>query len=154
MPGEKHLIQYVPEPAGIRTAVVGWSAVGTLILLAISIGGLFGIYRMAVPRTPAPSEQTFPKPQVDTSEREEMHRLRDAQNKVLETWRWSDEQHSTVQIPIGRAMQLLAGKGDHAYDPLLPEQSAMAPPTAAAERTTIENRPAQTPNQQQPEPKP
>jgi hypothetical protein len=142
MTDKKHHIQYVPEPPGVGIAFVGWSAIGTLLLLAISIGGLVGIYRIAVPRTPAPSEKTFPQPRVDTSEREEMHRRRNSQNKELETWRWGDGQHSTIQIPIERAMQLLAAKGDHAYDPLITEQSALTiSPTAAAERATIGNEP-------------
>jgi len=141
MPGKKHLIEYVPEPPGVELTFVGWSAIAALLLLAISIGGLLGIYRAAVPSVPSPSAKSFPQPQVDTRDREEMHRLRDAQNKELETWKWSDSQHSLAQVPIERAMQLLAGKGAHAYDPLVP-QSALAPPTAAAERTTIQDAPA------------
>ena len=148
MPGKKHLIEYVPERPGVEMTFVGWSALGALLLLAVSIGGLFGIYRAAVPPIPAPSAQKFPQPQVDTREREEMHRLRDAQNRKLETWRWSDDEHSLVQIPIDRAMQLLAKKGAHAYDPLVSGQTALSPPTAAAERTTIQGTPSGTNNPQ------
>lgn len=151
MPDKKHLIEYVPEPPSVGMTFVGWSAIGALLLLAVSIGGLLGIYHAIVPPIPAPSAQTFPQPQVDTGEREEMHRLRDAQNKELETWRWSDNAHSLVQIPIGRAMQLLAKKGAHAYDPLVAEPSALSPPTAAAERATIQRAPDGA-NIPQPEP--
>lgn len=151
MPGKKHLIEYVPERPDVGLAFVGWSAFGALLLLAISIAVLFGIYRAAVPPTPALSEQKFPAPQVDTQERQEMHRLRDDQSRALETWRWSDRQHSLVQIPIERAMRLLAGKGAHAYDPLVTEQSALTRPTAAAERTTIQSAPSVA-NGSRPEP--
>jgi hypothetical protein len=137
MSHKKHLIEYVPEPPDVAMTFVGWSAVGTLLLLAISIAGLFGIYRAAVPKVPAPSVQKFPGPQVDTRERAELRRLREVQNRELESWRWSDNQHSQVQIPIERAMQLLVSKGVHAYDPLLSAPSALTSPTAAAERSTI-----------------
>jgi len=139
MSGEHHHIRYTPEPPGVRVAFVGWSALGALLLLVVAIGGLFGIYQAVVPSRTPPAPQAFPLPRVDTTESDQLRRLTDAQNKKLETWQWTDDQHSTVQVPIERAMQLLAKKGARAYEPLLSSpQAALSPPTAAAERTTIE----------------
>lgn len=137
MPGEEHHLQYVPETSSVSSAFIGWSALSALLLLGISIGGLYSIYRSTVPSTPLPSPQTFPQPRVDARENEELHRIIDAQNKKLETWGWSDTQHTLAQIPIERAMQLLATKGNDAYAPLLPAQPALSSPTSAAQRATM-----------------
>jgi hypothetical protein len=117
---------------------VGWSALGSLLLLVLAIGGLFGIYHAVVPSRTPPAPQAFPQPRVDTTESDELRRITDAQNKKLENWQWVDSQHSIVEVPIERAMQLLAKKGADAYHPLLSSpQAALSPPTAAAERATI-----------------
>jgi hypothetical protein len=139
MSGEEHHIQYVPEPPSVGMAFVGWSALGSLLLLMVAIGGLFGIFYAVVPSGTLPGPQAFPQPRVDTTEREELRRITEAQHRTLETWQWADSQHSTVQIPIGRAMQLLVKKGANAYEPLLHSpEAALSSPAAAAERTAIE----------------
>jgi hypothetical protein len=107
------------------------------LLLVISIVGLYGIYRAAVPRRPTPVHETFAQPRVDTHESEELHRRFESQKEKLESWGWSDAQHTLVQIPIERAMQLLAQKGNSAYAPLLSDQQVLSQPTAAAEQTTV-----------------
>jgi hypothetical protein len=137
--GEKHHIQYVPEPPSISTTFVVWSALGSLLLVAIVIGGFYGLYRAAVPTANYPAATKFPQPRVDTKENEELRRIRAAQQQKLETWGWSDAGHTLVKIPIERAMQLLAAKGKDAYSPLLQPQAALSPPTAAAERATIQH---------------
>jgi len=158
MSGEHHHIRYTPEPPSVGMAFVGWSALGSLLLLVLAIGGFFGIYRAVVPARSPPAPQAFPQPRVDATESDELRRIIDAQNRKLETWQWADPQHSTVQVPIERAMQLLAKKGAEAYGPLLSSpQAALSPPTAAAERTTIEqgkSAPALSDPPSQPKPEP
>jgi hypothetical protein len=138
MPADHHHIQYVPESPNVGMAFVGWSAFGALLLLSAAIGGLYEIYHHVEPPRTLPAPQEFPQPRVDTQEREDLQRINNAQLERLRTWKWSDSQHSEVQIPIERAMQLLANKGAGAYEPLLPAQAALSPPTAAAERATIQ----------------
>lgn len=139
MSGEEHRIQYVPEPPSVGMRFVGWSAVGSLLLLFVSIGVLLGFFHAVVPSEAPTAPQAFPQPRVDTTESDELRRITDVQNKKLETWQWADDQHSTVQVPIERAMQLLAKKGADAYKPLLSSpQAALSPPTAAAERAAIQ----------------
>jgi hypothetical protein len=143
MSGEEHHLRYVPEPPGVSMTFVGWSAFGALVLLAVAIGGLYGIYHAVVPSSAPSAPQAFPPPQVNTEESKLLQRLRDEQSRRLEAWGWSDSQHSLIQIPIERAMQLLAKKGDRAYAPLIPGQAALSAPTAAAERATISPKGAQ-----------
>lgn len=137
MPGDEHHLQYTPEPPSVSKAFVLWSAFSALVLLAVAIGGLYGIYRSVVPNRILPAPQGFPQPRVDTHESDELHRIVEAQSKRLETWGWADDQHTLLQIPIERAMQLLAKKGKDGYEPLLAPEAALSAPTAAAEQATI-----------------
>ncbi len=134
MSAEEH-IQYVPESSAVELRVVLWSAFAALILLAASIGGLYAIYDYAVPVKTMPLPQPFPQPRVVTHAADvaELHRLADEQNERLKTWGWANDQHTLVQIPIDRAMQLLVQKGGNAWAPLLPPQPALSSPTAGAE---------------------
>lgn len=126
MPHDGHL-RYAPEPAGVSTRGVAWAAGGSLLLLAGAIAGFSAIYHHAVPVETVPAPQVFPQPRVDTNDVEKLHDLHAAQTKQLETWRWTDDQHTVLQIPIERAMQLLAQKGASAYDPLLPTRQEKQP---------------------------
>jgi len=137
MSGEEHRIQYVPESPSVRLSFVGWTAFAALLLVFLAIFGGYGVYRAAVSPQPPPAPQAFPQPRVDTTDREELRRIQGAQSAKLEAWGWADDQHRLVQVPIERAMQLLAAKGANALDPLLPAQAALSPPTAAAEQATI-----------------
>lgn len=153
MPAEEH-IHYVPEPPAVELNVVVWSAIAALILLVGAIVGLYAVYQDAVPIKTVQAPTPFPQPRVATHAADvaELHRLAAEQSERLRKWGWANDQHTLVQIPIERAMQLLAQKGANAYAPLLPP-SALSSPTAAAERATTPNPPAatQTPA---PEPKP
>jgi hypothetical protein len=139
---ESH-VQQTPESPAVSTRGVAWSAFGALVLLAGTIGVLQAIYRSSVPVKAPPPPQKFSQPRVDTEEVEELHRTRAAQSNQLETWRWANDQHTLVQIPIERAMQLLTQKGGDAYAPLLPQQPALSSPTAGAQRVIT---PGETPN--------
>ena len=77
------------------------------------------------PDQDVPLPERFPQPQVVTDEAdiEDCAELAAAQNQRLQTWRWADDHHTLVQIPIDRAMQLLVQKGANAYAPLLPPQA-------------------------------
>jgi hypothetical protein len=119
MPHNEH-IRYVPEPAAIGTRGVVWSGLGALLLVAGAIAGLYATYTHAVPVKAPPAPRSFPQPRVDTQDTEKLQSLGAEQSKELETWRWANDQHTLAQIPIERAMQLLAQKGASAYDPLPP----------------------------------
>ncbi|MGA8497997.1 MAG: hypothetical protein WB764_21100 [Xanthobacteraceae bacterium] len=121
MSAEEH-IHYIPESPAVDSKAVLLCALGALILLAGTIAGFHEVYRRGVPVKDVPAPQAFPQPRVVTSqaEFEERQRLTAAQQKRLETWRWANDQHTVVQIPIERAMEILTQMGAAAYDPLLP----------------------------------
>lgn len=143
MPVEEH-IQYVPEPPDVNTAVILWCGAGALLLLAVAIGGLYGVYDYAVPIKTVTLPEKFPKPRVVTSEVDaaQLHRLRAEQSQRLEAWRWANDKHTLVQVPIERAMKLLVQKGSDAYAPLLPPQPALSSPTAGAQNAITPFAPA------------
>ena len=135
MPAEEH-VKYVPESPAVDMRTVTWPALAVLSLLALAIGGLYAAYHLSVPVKTPPPPQTFPNPRVTTHETEitETRRLAAEQNQRLNTWRWADDQHTLVQIPIDRAMRLLVEKGHDAWSPLLPAQPLLSSPTAGAQR--------------------
>ncbi len=126
MPHDGHL-RYTPEPASVATRGVAWSAGGALLLLGGAIAVFSAIYQHAVPVKTMPAPQAFPQPRVDTHDVEKLRQVRAAQTRQLETWRWANDQHTLLQIPIERAMQLLAQQGAAAYDPLLPPPQEKQP---------------------------
>ncbi len=135
MPAEEHL-RYAPESSAIDLRSVTWPALAVLALLALAIGGLYFVFDFGVPVKTAPPPQTFPAPRISTheSELDESRRLAAEQNRRLNTWRWADDQHTLVQVPIDRAMKLLVQKGGNAWSPLVGPQPALSSPTAGAQR--------------------
>ena len=121
MSAEEH-IHYAPESPAVDNRAVLLCALGALILLAGAIVGSTKFTgaacrsKMCRPRRPFRSRASSPAKPKPTERR----RLAAAQQDSLETWRWANDQHTLVQIPIERAMQLLVQKGAAAYDPLLP----------------------------------
>jgi hypothetical protein len=141
MPAEED-VRYVPESSAVDLRGVIWPALTVLILLALAIGGLHAVYQFGVPVKTVLPPQAFPAPRVTThaSEVAELRRLAAEQNQRLNAWRWADDQHTLVQIPIDRAMKLMVEKGGDAWSPLLPPQPALSSPTAGAQRVvTPEN---------------
>jgi hypothetical protein len=134
-------IHYVPESPAVALPVVVWSAVGSLILVGSVIIGFYALYQSAVPIKALPAPQTFPQPrlQTDAGDATERRRLAAEQTERLNVWRWANDQHTLVQVPIDRAMQLLAQKGADGYAPLLPPQPTLASPSAAAQQATTPN---------------
>lgn len=157
MSSEEH-VHNEPEPSAVSMTFVGWSALGAVLLLALAIGVFALIYNAVVPAKTMPAPETFSQPRVDTHEAEELQQIQSAQTKKLEGWGWANDQHTLVQVPIRRAMQLLTAKGDDALAPLLPPQPALASPTSAAQRAVMSGEASQdrarTSGQGPPEAKP
>jgi hypothetical protein len=127
MHADEH-IGYVPESPSVDSRIVILAAIGALLLVAFAIGLLYEIYQHSVPVKDLPRPQTFAEPRVTTSQAEvaERKRLAAEQRRRLDTWRWANAEHSLVQIPIDRAMQLLAQRGHDAWAPLLPGDPSLS----------------------------
>ncbi len=137
MPGEGH-IRYVPESPAVDYRIVILAAIASLFLVAFAVGVLYATYQRSVPIKDVPAPQAFSQPRVVPSQAEaaERARLASEQKQRLETWQWANPEHTLVQIPIERAMQILAQRGSEAWAPLLLPQTVPSSPTSAAQNAT------------------
>jgi hypothetical protein len=141
VPAETPLQESLESPeVAIRPILA--AALGAGLLLAGTISGLDMIWHRAVPVRTVPPPRSFPQPQVRTDERAQRLQLEARQRERLEAYHWADQQRAFVQIPIERAMQIIAQEGAQAYAPLEPSPQALASPTAAAQRAATPSQPA------------
>jgi hypothetical protein len=106
------------------------AAFGFLVLLAGAIGILYAIYATSgavSQKLPAP--KVFPAPRSEPDPAAELHRLFAQQRQALSSYRWLNAEHTLVAIPIDRAMDLIAQRGDKAFAPIATVASASAPQT-------------------------
>jgi len=142
-----HHGQGLPEPSDVDARHLLWLGGAALLLLSGAIFGLGAIYWREVPVKTMPPLQTFPQPRVETDDSAELQQLLERQRQELSGYRWANKQHTLLQIPIERAMQLIAQKGTQAYDPIASSPGALASPQAGAERAVT---PSSAPQGQQP----
>ncbi len=130
---ELHSDDKFQSPA-VATRPILLAALGALLLLAAAIGGLEAIYYWQVPVRHYAAPEQFPQPRVQTGQVEQRERIEAKQKSRLTGYHWVDRTQGLVQIPIERAMQLLAAEGMQAYAPVLAAAQALSSPSAGAER--------------------
>jgi hypothetical protein len=113
------------EPGGVRTWSVTAFAAGIILLLIASIIGLHAWFAGTTPADRTPSVRPFPEPQLGADPAADLNAVLATQRAALNTYRWADKDHTLIAIPIARAMQLIAARGDKAYAPI--ESAAPAP---------------------------
>ena len=88
--------------------------------------------------TPAPGEpqRLPPEPRLQADPVSDLHRMREAEDNVLQTYGWVDKNAGVVRIPVARALDLLAQRG-------LPNWGGA--PAAAATQTSAGKVPAKKP---------
>jgi len=112
-------------------------AIALLLLCIASFAAVFGLYRYfeskyggALPRATQSldldARRLPPAPQLEVTEKEDLAAQRAAENQILSTYGWVDQEHGVARIPIDRAMDLLAASH-------LPARQTLQPETAAAE---------------------
>lgn len=121
------------ESPEVHTGYVLLWAIASLTILAISIALLGAVYHWRVRVQSFPAPQHFPAPGVQAGQRTQLRALQTQQLDRLNRYQWVDRKNGLIQIPIERAMHILAGEGMQAYAPLAPAQ-ALSPPSAGAER--------------------
>lgn len=84
-------------------------------------------------------DQSFPKPVLEHSERQQFEGIVQEQDKVLASYDWVDQKNGVVRIPIDQAMELLAQRGL----PVRPEGGVAQPssPTGKPKVPTKETSP-------------
>jgi hypothetical protein len=119
-------------PPDIDARRVFFVALAILLALAASLAAMVGFYGLEAPSRTFSGPRIFPAPRVFQDQGRERHELYAAQRRRL------DE----AAVPMAKAMELIAGRGQSAYSPL-PQGEEKRPETAAApEKPSIAAPPA------------
>jgi hypothetical protein len=108
------------ERPAVREGVIAAIMAGSLVFVVLVAVGLFFFYRALAHNPTFVAVHEFPSPRLQTRS----DRLRDPeiarQQAELNQFRWIDRAHGVFQIPIERAMRLVAARGAKAYEPIDP----------------------------------
>ena len=96
----------------VRAGIAAFLLVSLLALL------LFFHFEAGDPRAGFRPAQPFPPPRLQTDPAGDLRDWQAKQEAELEGYAWVDRQHGLVRVPVARAMQIIAGRGDAAYAPL------------------------------------
>lgn len=129
------------QVSDVNAWAVGKFAIALILLAIISLAGVFALFRYFISSSggPLPSiltgeeidaRKTPPAPQLEVTEPLDLARQRAAEDKLLGTYGWIDEQNGVVRIPIDRAIDLVAQQG-------LPSRPQVPPPVSSATVPTM-----------------
>jgi hypothetical protein len=99
----------------LKWCIVGYFAL--LILAMLAMGGLF-LWMESSKAEEAPETSIFaadrilaPEPRLQVSTLDDLARLREKEEQILDSYRWVDKEAGIVGIPIDRAKELLLERG-------------------------------------------
>jgi hypothetical protein len=115
---------------------VGLFALGLALMISLVmllLVGTFWQFEASAERTdpvasPVAGDQTPPEPRLQTQPSADLAQLRHEEDQRLGSYKWIDQPQGIVQIPIDRAIDLLAERG-------LPKPPAAEPTATPQERT-------------------
>ena len=110
------------ETKDISTRVVVWFGIALVVAAAVIHAAVWGLqlhlgnlnekaYAREYPLANVGKPQEPPAPRLQTQPRQELKNMRAEEDRVLRGYGWADPQTGKVQIPIDRAMELLAAAG-------------------------------------------
>jgi hypothetical protein len=138
----EHTVHHSPNGAGheqsevsVRLIVVSLAflAVATFLVFVLVVGIFRYFYdtysteeatRLSRPVVP-------PQPRIEVAPYEQVQKLREYEDHILNTYAWVDKQGGVVRVPIDRAIDMLAAKGlpSHNYlDDILAGRKSPAAP--------------------------
>jgi hypothetical protein len=93
----------------VRDVLIGAAAIGASVLIAlVAARGLMAGFGELPPVVAGKPFARSAGPPLEVNPQEDLKRFREDENRKLEQYRLVDEQSGAVQIPIERAMALLA----------------------------------------------
>jgi hypothetical protein len=115
------------EETDVNVVAVGKFAIALLLVILAAMALLVGVFKYfqsmdggrAVSVDPA---KVFPQPQLQKTPIPDLKAVRAAEDQVLNSYGWVDQQKGVARIPIAQAMEMVVQRG-------LPVRAA-APPTA------------------------
>ena len=124
------------ETEEVDVKVIGKFAIGLTLTALVCVGLMIGLFQYFISREGgAPptrvgqeamdARQLPPEPRLEETPAADLKEMRDAEDKLLKTYRWVDQDSGIVGLPIDRAMDLVAQRG-------LPSRPESGPQSAAA----------------------
>ncbi len=124
------------EPIGLWSWIVLGVGLGTAAFLFVSMGGLYAYYRWMAVHVAVEQPARFPAPRLQSDPAGDLRDFQAAQREQLVGYAWVDRESGRLRIPVARAMEILAGRGQAAYAPLQePEPGVPLPVWPQAART-------------------
>ena len=122
---ESHANGHAPQGGGYEKtdtgiAMIIWAGVGLVLLAAVSLLIVWGIFNYfkhreelshrALSPMASPS-QLPPEPRLQIQSDKQIIELHQSEDHVLSSYAWVDEKGGVVRVPIDKAMDLLMKKG-------------------------------------------
>ena len=121
------------EPPSVREGVVAAVMAGFFAFVVVAAIGLSFFYRSLTDDGALTRVREFPAPRLQTHADGERDPEIARQQAELRVFRWIDRSRGQFQIPIERAMRLVAAHGAKGYDPVSPgTQASSRPPQPTA----------------------
>lgn len=102
----------------MRTLIIATlGLVGMIVFVLLLAGGMFGVFSLLEPEgaAPPPAQEVSPivpaGPPLQVSPGQDVQQAQAEQQQRLEGYSWIDQQNGVVQIPIEKAMELIAQRG-------------------------------------------
>jgi hypothetical protein len=133
------------EQSDIDVWAVGKFALALAFLCVFSFGLLFGLFKFFQAETGGPlpkselnvdARRLPPEPRLQQSPVTDLREMREAEDKILNSYGWVDQAHGVVRVPIDQAINMLAQRGlpsrpqngpQSASTAVVPQESGLGP---------------------------
>jgi hypothetical protein len=112
------------EPSDLRPWIIVVVGLGTLALVGLTLGIVWAfedVTGTSGQQVAMPSR--FAPPQLQSNPAGDLQRYQAEQQAELDGYAWADRDRGLVRVPITRAMEMIAGRGSAAYEPLDPPRT-------------------------------
>jgi hypothetical protein len=104
------------ERTDVNVIAVGKFAIGLLLVTIFAMGLIVGVFNVLKTMnggeaTSIDPTKVFPDPQLQKTPIPDLKAVRAAEDQVLNSYGWVDQQKGVVRIPIEEAMDLVVKKG-------------------------------------------
>ena len=106
------------EPMGIAAWTAAAVGLGTALFVAVSMTGLYLLYRPEMAAVAPSPPARFPEPRIQSDPAGDLSDLQAEQRGQVQGYAWVDRGRGLARIPVSRAMESLAARGEAAYAPL------------------------------------
>jgi len=114
------------ERPAVREGVIAGVMAGFVAFVVVAAVGLFFFYTAFARNTSFVKVEEFPAPRLQTLTDGLREPQIAEQQADLHRFRWIDRAQGVFQIPIERAMRMVAARGAKAYDPIQPPNARAA----------------------------